>query len=226
MSVLAVITARGGSKGIFRKNTKLLAGKPLIAWTIEAARQATCVDRVVVSTDDDEIRSVALRFGADVPFIRPAPLASDSATSIDTLFHAISYFPEYDWILLLQPTSPLRSAGDIDGIWELSQSKNVSSVVSLCEALHTPSLIYHFDDGDFLVPLYDAENFFNRRQDFKPAYALNGALYLAKRDWLYKHKKFIGPDTAGYVMPQERSVDIDTEYDWLWAEFLIGQWHG
>lgn len=223
MSLLAVIPARGGSKGIPRKNIKPLAGKPLIAWTIEAAKQANCIDRIIVSTEDDEIASVARAFGADVPFMRPAELAADDTPGIAPVLHAMEQLPRYDWLLLLQPTSPLRAAADIDGIWAFCQTRGAPSAVSVCSVSKHPYWMYQRDTSDRLQPLIADRPDVTRRQDLPQAYALNGALYLARTAWLQERCGFVGPETLGYMMPEERSVDLDTPYDWRWVEYLIEQ---
>ena len=223
MSILAVIPARGGSKGIPRKNIKPLASKPLIGWTIEAAKQSSCLDRIIVSTEDEEIASVARNLGADVPFMRPTELAADDTPAIDPVLHAISHLPDCDWVLLLQPTSPLRSAEDIDGIWQFCQERGALSAVSVCEVEKHPYWMYQFNAAQRLEPFIKGRPDVTRRQDLLSAYALNGALYLAKTDWLLQRQDFIGPETLGYVMPPERSVDLDTPQDWRWVEFLIEQ---
>lgn len=221
MSVLAIIPARGGSKGIPRKNIKKLNGKPLIGWTIGAAKEAHCIDRIVVSTEDDEIASVAKGLGADVPFLRPAELAKDDTPGIDPVLHAIDQMPKYDWVLLLQPTSPLRSAADIDAIWALCQQKSASSAVSISEVSKHPFWMYQRDDFFRISPVIQNRPDVTRRQDLPPAYALNGALYLVKTTWLLEYKSLIGPETVGYAMPRERAADIDHPMDWLWVEFLM-----
>ncbi len=226
LSLLAIISARGGSKGIPRKNTKLLAGKPLISWSIDAAKQASCINRIIVSTEDDEIASVARESGADVPFSRPIELATDDAPGIAPVLHAISQLPDYDWVLLLQPTSPLRSAEDIDGIWQFCQEQGGLSAVSVCEVAKHPYWIFQRNSSRRLEPFFEKRADITRRQDLPPAYALNGALYLARTDWLLERRDFIGPETLGYVMPPERSVDLDAPQDWRWVEFLIGQLNG
>ena len=223
MSILAIIAARGGSKGIPRKNIKPLMGKPLIGWSIDAAKQASCVNRLIVSTEDEEIASVARELGADVPYIRPAELAADETPGISTVLHAIEQLPEHDWVLLLQPTSPLRSAEDIDGIWQFCQERDAPSAVSVCEVGKHPYWMYKYDSAQRLEPFIKGRPDVTRRQDLPPAYALNGAIYLAKTDWLLEQQNFIGPETLGYVMPPERSVDLDTPQDWRWVEFLIEQ---
>ena len=226
MSILAIIPARGGSKGIPRKNIKPLASKPLIGWTIEAAKQSSCLDRIIVSTEDEEIASVARNLGADVPFMRPAELAADDTPGIAPVLHAISQLTDYDWVLLLQPTSPLRSAEDIDGIWQFCQERGALSAVSVCEVEKHPYWMYQFNAAQRLEPFIKGRPDVTRRQDLLSAYALNGALYLAKTDWLLQRQDFIGPETLGYVMPPERSVDLDTPQDWRWVEFLIEQSNG
>jgi CMP-N,N'-diacetyllegionaminic acid synthase len=223
VSVLAIIPARGGSKGIPRKNIKPLAGKPLIGWTIDAAKQATCIDRLVVSTEDEEIALIARDLGSDVPFMRPAELAADETPGMAPVRHAISQLPDYEWVLLLQPTSPLRSAEDIDGIWQFCQEQGAPSAVSVCEVGKHPYWMYQRDSEHRLEPFIKGRPDVARRQDLPPAYALNGALYLARTDWLLERRDFIGPETLGYVMPPERSVDTDTPQDWRWVEFLIEQ---
>lgn len=221
MKVLALIPARGGSKSIPRKNIMPLAGKPLIGWTIDAARASFGIDRLVVSTEDEEIATVARQFGADIPFMRPAELAADDTPSIAPVVHAIQQLPCYDWLLLLQPTSPLRSVADIEGILNFCRTSGESSAVSVCEVGKHPYWMYHRDGSHRLKAIIRGRPEITRRQDLPPAYTLNGALYLARTDWLIEHKTFIGPDTLGYVMPPERSADLDTFQDWRWIEYLI-----
>ncbi|MDB9891139.1 acylneuraminate cytidylyltransferase family protein [Alphaproteobacteria bacterium] len=223
MSLLVIIPARGGSKGIPRKNIKPLAGRPLIGWSIDTAKQASCVDRTIVSTEDEEIASVARELGADVPFMRPAELAADDAPGMAPVLHAISQLTDFDWVLLLQPTSPLRSAEDIDGIWQFCQERGSPSAVSVCEVGKHPYLMYQCNAAQRLEPFIKGRPDLTRRQDLPPAYVLNGALYLARTEWLLERKDFIGPETLGYIMPPERSVDLDTQQDWRWVEFLIEQ---
>lgn len=220
MSMLALIPARAGSKGIPQKNIMDLHGKPLIAWTIEAAKGASGVDRVVVTTENPEIADISRSWGAEVPFLRPAELSGDDTPGIEPVIHAISLLPNFDWILLLQPTSPLRTAQDIEAIVELVEGRNAPSAVSLCEASSNPYWTYLVDTTDHLTPVVSVP-LAARRQDLPAAYTLNGALYLAKRDWLLENRTFVTAETVGYVMPVERSVDIDSPLDWKWAEFLM-----
>lgn len=226
MKLLALILARGGSKGIPRKNIKLLAGKPLLGWTINAVKQAGGIHRIVVSTEDEAIASVARTLGAEVPFIRPRSLSADDTPSIEPVLHALEQLPEVDWVLLLQPTSPLRTAEDIEGIVQLCIERSAMSAVSVSEVHTHPYWMFTRDGEKRLQPLVSEQPKITRRQDLPPAYALNGALYLAQRDWLIEQRRFVGPDTLGYVMPRERSVDLDTPQDWGRVEYLIEQGNG
>ena len=219
MKVLGLIPARGKSKGIPRKNIKNLCGKPLIAWTIEESLKSKKLDNVVVSTDDEEIADIAQKYGADVPFMRPAELAGDSTPGIDTLLHAIEELPDFDSVLLLQPTSPLRTVEDIYGIIELVKVKKACSAVSVSEAISHPYWTYSLENGK-LLNLYKNETKL-LRQDLPPAYNLNGAVYLASRNFLETKRAFKDESTLAYVMPRYRSVDIDNMDDWDFAEYLI-----
>ena len=214
-----MIPARGGSKGIARKNVREIAGKPLIQWTIESALNSRA-DAVVVSTEDEEIASVARDAGAEVPFMRPEELAADSTPGIAPVLHAIDQLPAYDAVMLLQPTSPLRTAQDIDAVLDLAQSGRHVSVVSVSEPDHHPAWTYRLDEAARLVPLM-GETPAARRQDLPPIFSLNGAIYFAVCDWLRTGKRLVAPETLGYVMPRERSIDIDTVLDWRIAEMLL-----
>lgn len=222
MTLLALIPARGGSKGIPRKNIRPFNGKPLIQWTIEAALAAPSIDRVVVSTEDQEIAELALAGGAEVPFLRPAELASDEAPGISPVLHALAQLQEVSDLLLLQPTSPLRAVEDIEAIVKLRCHAGCASAVSLTPSPKHPAWMYGLSKTDTLELLVANESA-HCRQQLPPAYILNGALYFASREFLLSEQAFISVDTVGYVMPAERSVDIDTLLDWQWAEFLIQQ---
>jgi len=224
--VLAIIPARGGSKGLPGKNIKELCGKPLIVWTIEQTKSCSDIDRVVVSTDDENIADVAKKHGAEVPFMRSVELASDTASSMDVIFHTVgwlkkheNYHPEY--ILLLQPTSPLRTAKDIERAIQTLKDKSAQAIVSVCEADHHPwwSNILPEDGNmkDFLRP----EILNKRRQDLPIFYRLNGAIYLSETEYLYAYNGFLGPDTFSYKMPKEHSIDIDSDLDFRLASLLL-----
>jgi CMP-N,N'-diacetyllegionaminic acid synthase len=220
-TVLAIIPARGGSKGVPRKNIRELAGKPLIAWTIEAAKQSAYIDRLIVSTDDWEIAEVAKRYGCEVPFLRPRELAKDDTPGIAPILHALETLPSYDLVVLLQPTSPLRTTADIDGCIEKCVSKQANACVSVTVADKTPYWMYLLSSSDTLEPVIPGGQTVLRRQDAAPVYVLNGAVYVACADWLVQSKSFLEKETIGYVMPVERSIDIDNELDFYLAETIM-----
>lgn len=220
MTLLGLIPARGGSKGIHRKNIRLFCGKPLLQWSIDAALATACVDQVVVSTEDPEIAELAKAGGAEVPFLRPADLGTDSAPGIAPVLHALDQLPQVRDVLLLQPTSPLRTTADIEAIVALRQQAGRESAVSLMHSTKHPAWMYSLSHDHRLEPLLKLDGA-HCRQQLPPAYVLNGALYLASRAFLLREQAFMREDTVGYVMPAERSVDIDTPLDWQWAEFLM-----
>ena len=218
--VLAIIPARGGSKGVPRKNIRDVAGKPLIAWTIDAAKKSRYVDRVVVSTDDPEIAEVATRYGGEVPFLRPAELARDDTPGIAPVLHAVeAVTPAYEIVVLLQPTSPLRSAADIDSAIRTMVDGGAQACVSVVEPDKSPYWMYSRDCAGRMKPLLEGE--YACRQEIPAVYALNGAVYVAERRWLVEKRGFMGEETLAYVMPKERSVDIDTELDLFIANQLL-----
>ena len=212
-SVLAVILARGGSKGLPRKNVLDCAGKPLIAWTIEAGQAACYVDRLILSSDDDEIMRIAEDYGCEVPFQRPSELAQDDSTSMEALLHALGQLPEYDYVVLLQPTSPFRIAEDIDACIEKMHKEKAPACVSVTKTDKPPEWMYTLQSRDRLAPVLPKKDRVTRRQEAKPTYVLNGAVYVADTSWLYEHKSFLRKETMAYVMPSERAVDIDGEMD-------------
>jgi N-acylneuraminate cytidylyltransferase/CMP-N,N'-diacetyllegionaminic acid synthase len=218
--VLGVIPARGGSKGIPGKNVKPIADKPLIAWTIEAALSSQHIDHLIVSTDSKQIAEVAQGFGADVPFLRPSDLAADETPGIDPILHAVGAVAGFDWVVVLQPTSPLRSSADIDGCIQLAINGGTSSAVSICEASDHPEWTFSLSADRELIK-YSGGGVSNRRQELQSCYILNGAIYVANIDWMRREKSLIGPGTLGFVMPKDRSVDIDDYFDFKIAEFLL-----
>jgi len=224
--IVAVIPARGGSKGIPRKNLNTVLGKPLIAYTIEAALQAETLAKVIVSTDDEHIKAVSQDYGAEVPFIRPHHLATDTAATLSVLQHAMTYLAEHqdylaDIVVCLQPTSPLRSAEDIDAAVKLCLDSGADSVVSLCQAKHHPYWMKKIVDGRVYPLMKENENHYTRRQDLPPVYQLNGALYVTRIHVLLEENRVLGKYTAPYIMPPERSVDVDTPGDLTLAEALL-----
>lgn len=221
--VLAIISARGGSKGVPRKNIRDFAGKPLLAWTIEAARKSKYIDRLVLSSDNQEIIEVAEKIGCEIPFVRPANLALDQTPGIDPVIHALGEITGYDIVVLLQPTSPFRTAEDIDGCIENIVSYSFPSCVSVSEVDQSPHWMYTVDENRKLHSLIPQESIVTRRQDLPTVYKLNGAVYVAEIEWLKVSKSFLTENTGSYIMPKSRSYDIDTEEDFVIGEQLLKQ---
>lgn len=221
-SVAALITARGGSKGIVGKNLYPLAGKPLIVHSILAAREATAVNNIYLSSDDVKIISVAREYGCQAPFVRDAHLASDTATSIDVVLDALNRLPAHDIWVLLQPTSPLRTAHDIESVIGIMTDTGGHSCVSVVETADHPWLVYRpAEDGGLQPYCKVPETASRRRQDLPGAYILNGAIYAFRPEWLKAGNKLVGYGTQFWPMPAARSVDIDEIDDITTAEFYL-----
>lgn len=219
--VVAIIPARGGSKGLPRKNVLPVSGKPLIAWTIEAARNADCISRLILSSDDQEIIDAAIKYGCDVPFVRPAELATDAASSIAVVLHALGHVRDCEYVMLLQPTSPLRNAQDIDAAFQLMIEMGAESCVSVCPVEESPYWMYQVDEHARLMPLMRKSELPARRQDLPQVFILNGAIYIAKVERLIATQSFVDDGTVGYVMSRARSIDIDTAKDFLKFERAV-----
>jgi N-acylneuraminate cytidylyltransferase len=219
---LAVIPARGGSKGLPGKNIRPLAGKPLLAWSIEAARRSRYIDHIVLSTDDAAIIEVGRQLGIDVPFVRPSYLSSDIAVGVDVILHAIEQVPGYDYVVLCQPTSPLRIAEDIDGAIEKVFVTGAPVCVSVTEAEKPPYWMFTLADQDLMIPVLQHPDRSVNRQSLPPVYLLNGAVYVAEIEWFKQSRSFLTDQTVAYVMPASRSVDIDTVRDFAIAEWWLG----
>lgn len=224
--ILGVITARGGSKGIPRKNIKDLAAKPLIAHTIEAAKGSQYLTRCIVSTDDQEIADIALKFGADIPFIRPAELAQDQSMSIEVVQDVLTKLAEefgetYDYLMILQPTSPLRNAQDIDQAIKKIVETKADSVMSMVELVDFSLKKLKKIEDDQILAIVEAEGHQSaRRQDLSKIYKRNCAIYLTKTE-LIKNGDLFGLISRPYIMPEERSIDINKPIDFLLAEFFF-----
>lgn len=222
--VLALIPARGGSKGIPGKNIKDLAGKPLLAYTIESAKQCTLIDCILVSTDSRKIAEVAERYGAKIPFLRPDFLAADTSKTIDAVCYTLDKLAEagetYDYLVLLQPTSPLRNSEDIEGAIYLAVESG-RDVVSVSEVNDSPILMRKCDESGKLTPLFH-ENSTVRRQDMPVYYRVNGSVYVNEIRNLSEETSF-NDNPVGYIMPKERSVDIDEPVDFEVAKFYLTQ---
>jgi CMP-N,N'-diacetyllegionaminic acid synthase len=227
-SILAIVPARGGSKRLPRKNMLDLAGKPLIEWTLGAALESKYIDRTVVSTDDAEIASFSIASGVEVPFLRPSEISDDTATTFDVVRHALRFFAErgekYQYCLILQPTSPLRTAYDIDQVVEQIISRGDDAVVSVAEVDHSPSWCNTLDVDLSMVGFVPRELCSARSQDLPTYYRLNGAIYMIETSkllgncsewWLFKEK------VSAYIMDRRRSIDIDDGLDLEIADALL-----
>lgn len=224
--MLAIIPARGGSKGIPRKNIKYLSGKPLIYHTIKAAKEAEYIDRIVVSTDDEEIARVALEYGAEVPFLRPEELATDKAKAIDNYIFTIDKLNEMksDVIkefIVLQPTSPLRTASDIDNAIKLFYENKADTVISVVKAEHPPTWYKIINDEGILQDYFPLTDNSLNRQETAETYLPNGAIYIFNYEALIKNYGYYNSQTYPYIMKHENSVDIDTLLDFEFAEYLF-----
>lgn len=225
--VLALIGARGGSKRLPGKNIKHLHGKPLITWSIEPVLLCKGITKLVVSTDCSEISHIAKEAGAEVPYIRSSVLASDTASTVDFALDMLDFYSErgeeFDYLLLLQPTSPLRISSDIDAIIKMAvENEGIDSFLSLCKCEHSPLWSTNLEENNEISGFLGGEALTQRSQELDTYYRLNGALYLIKTSALKEHKVFyIEGSSLGYVMPKERSVDIDDEHDFTMAEFYL-----
>lgn len=225
MRLLALVPARGGSKRIPNKNIRPLGGKPLIAWTIDVARDTPEVADVLVSTDSPVIAQAAQLAGALVPWLRPAELSTDTATSMAVCMHALDWYEKekgpVDGLLLLQPTSPFRRVESVRRGVALFSAHPQQSVVSFSPAESHPMWCYRIH-GERVQPFMDDTDKPTRSQDLPPAYVINGAFYAASPDYLRQRHSFLGPDTVPLVMDDAReTIDIDTEWDWTLAETML-----
>lgn len=220
--ILAVIPARGGSKGIPNKNIRMLGGKPLIAHTIDAALNCPYIDYVMVSTDSLSIAEISRENGASVPFMRPTDLANDTAKTIDVLCHVINELGEekYDILVLLQPTSPLRDSNDISRAIEMFLDANVHSLVSVSLVNEHPLLMRTVDENKCLMPIISFPSSTVRRQDFPSYYRINGAIYINNINELNQSSS-LNDNNTGYIMKPSHSIDIDEEVDFIIAEYYL-----
>ncbi len=223
--MIAIIPARGGSKGLPGKNIRLMNGKPLVAYAVEEALKAKHIERVIISTDDEEIAHIAVQYGAELPFMRPAEFASDKAMAVDNYIYTIGRLEkesgkQIESFVVLQPTSPLRIAEDIDGAIELFEHKNADSVISYCQEAHP--VVWHkfLDEEGRFVDIFDPN--IKNRQDNRISYYPNGAVYVFRTS-LIRERKYYTNNSYAYIMPRTRSVDIDFIEDFEYAEFLLSR---
>lgn len=229
MKNIAIIPARSGSKGLPKKNIKELCGKPLLAYSIEAAIHSEMFEVVHVSTDSEQYANIAKKYGADVPFLRSEQTASDTASTWDTVFEVLEKYramgKNFDTVTVLQPTSPLRMAEDIQNAFKLFAKKNAKTVVSVCECEHSPKLSNRLSE-DFCMRNFILPSDNKRRQDSETYYRLNGAIYTLATDCFLEHRCILyNENTYAYVMPQERSTDIDTILDFIIIESILKYYH-
>ena len=225
--IIAIIPARGGSKGLPRKNIKPLLGKPLVTWTIEQATQSKYIDKVIVSTEDKEIAKISKKYGAEVPFLRPKELATDSSPTSDTIIQAISWFEKreeyFDIVVLLEPTSPLRKKDDLDNVIELF-IKNIDkadSLVSVGELhLENPYIMKKIENG-YVKPFIEIGKNIYQRQQLPKVYFPYGVVYLSKTDTLKRHKTFYQEKTIPYFIENWQNYEIDDMYDFICVEAIL-----
>jgi len=223
-----LITARGGSKRIPKKNIRVVGGKPLIAWTIEEALKSKHLSRVVVSTDSPEIASISKEYGAEVPFLRPAELAEDNSAHVRCVFHALDMLGQidkdcFDAVCLLQPTSPLRLVEDIDGLLGMTQRRRPAAMVSVCEAVEHPYFARSLDAEGRLSPYITQDVEYPSKQNLPKVYFVNGAVYFNTVVSLRKDVGFYPAGVLGYEMPLERSLQIDCQHELNVGDLLLRQ---
>lgn len=227
MRNIAIIPARSGSKGLPDKNIKLLNGKPLIAYTIEAARDSNLFDEIFVSTDSDEYANIARKWGANVPFLRSDELSSDTASSWDVVKDAILHYQkigkEFDTVALLQPTSPLRNSEDIENGYDIFQNRDAQAVVAICEVDHSPLWCNTLPEDKSLGDFLNSELIKSPRQNLPTYYRINGALYIVDRELIMSTDNIYNEKCYAVIMPKEHSIDIDDAMDFKFAEVLISK---
>lgn len=215
--ILAVIPARGGSKGVRRKNIREINGKPLVVYSIEAAKASSYLDKVVVSSEDEEILSICEKWGSET-ITRPVELAGDNTPGVNVVLHALQIYNDYDYVVLLQPTSPLRRSKDIDGAIEFCVNSSASFCVSVCESDKNPYWMFTKNSDNSLSKIVPGK-IPGRRQDIPKIYILNGAIYVTEVTWIKTNKAYNYEDAIAYEIPVEYSIDIDTEQDFSFLEF-------
>ena len=223
MKTIAIIPARSGSKGLKDKNIKDLCGKPLIAYTIEAALESKMFDSVMVSTDSEKYAEISRQYSAEVPFLRSEETSRDTSGSWDVVREVLARYKkrcqEFDTVMLLQPTSPLRTSEDIINAFQLKKQKNADAVISVCEMDHSPLWSNTLPDSLSMKGFIQSINY--PRQQLPIYYRINGAVYLVDTPVLYKEISIYENNCYAYIMPRERSVDIDTEFDFFLASQIL-----
>ena len=227
-SVIAIVPARGGSKGLPGKNMRELCGQPLISWSIQAGLGSSHVDEVMVTTDSPEIADVARAFGAAVPFMRPADLASDTATSFDVIWHTLEFYKtelrrSFDYVVLLEPTSPLRDKRDVDmALRQLLNKPQASAIAGICKTeSQNPAFLVRRDAAGFIEGYENRSMKVLRRQDIAEVFFFEGSVYISETEALIRHKTFYHAQTIGYEVPKWKSLEIDDMVDFVMVEALM-----
>lgn len=222
--IVGIITARSGSKGVQDKNIKILHGKPMIAYTIETAIESGIFDKIIVSTDSQKYADIAIEYGAEVPSLRPEELSQDNTSSVDTILYTLNLLEnndeDYDYFMLLQPTSPLRTAKNIVESVDLCFEKNALSVLSVTKCDHPPEWSCQLEDSLDLTVLYNQIKV-TRRQDALSYYQLNGAIYFVNINEFKESKSFFKNNSVAYIMDKENSLDVDNIYDFMLVESVM-----
>lgn len=228
MKVLFLIAARGGSKGVPRKNIKLLGKLPLIAYKIIAAKKCQVDKRIIVSTEDCEIAKIAEQYGAEVPFMRPEELATDEASSMDVVLHAMEWVEKndnqkYDYICLLEPSSPFATYSDLEKALHLIQESDADTLLGMKEVEVNTVFIHELDESGKLSYFYECISRLRgeRRQDYKKQYTMNGCMYIAKWEYFKENRLFHSMNSVPYIMPDEKSIEIDSMYNFNIATYLV-----
>lgn len=224
---LAIIPAREGSKGLPKKNIKELYGKPLIAWSIGVGLKSKYIDEVMVTTDGEDIANISKEFGANVPFLRPENLASDTATTFEAIKHTIDYYKnnlnkEFDYIVLLEPTSPLRDENDINKAVEMLLSSDADSIVGICKTEdQNPAFLVLKNEKNFISGYENKDMKVLRRQDIKDVYFFEGSIYISKTEVFLEKETFYHTNTIAYEVPKYKSLEIDDIYDFIMVEAIM-----
>lgn len=225
-TILSIIPARKGSKGILNKNIKELGGKPLISWTIIEAKKSKFIDRLIITTDSDEIAKIGREEGAEIPFIRPAEISQDNSTATEVILHTLQWFykndKSYDYFIYLQPTSPLRKVDQIDQALKLIISDERSdSLVSVSAPSKHPYWMKRINNNGFLEDFFKTDKLYNNRQELPQVYTVNGAIYISKWDVFLEDNSFYKGNCLPFIIEGNSSIDLDTIDDWNYAEYMI-----
>ena len=230
MKILGVIPARGGSKGVPNKNIKILDGKPLIAYTIESSLRSEELDRIIVSTEDEEISKIAIQYGADVPFLRPKELSQDNTPTIDVLIDLVKKLikkgEHYDTVCILQPTVPFRSTEDVSKAIKVFKGSSTDSLVSVKEVpdKYNPSWCFLENDSGYLQTATGEPTLITRRQNLSKAFYRDGSIYLVRTEILLEKESLYGENIGYTILDNKYYVNIDTFSDWDRAERMIKEW--